>query len=677
MFKQCAIDAQSMHLSGFSAANRPGKTRRCVQIRAKSWENLPTPTSRDENPMSHPAETSPARAPNPVWRACLLLLCLLSLIPSLYGLVYFRSHPEQLQQSAPDQLGIEALHPGPTFGHCARIAHGVRPDGAFARAGGQEGDALCYHPTLEIWPYLTPDLAKGIKLDVMRGTQQLTLALPGTPLLYHAGERLLHRIDAYGQPLSNLVLLLVAMLIGWRAGQQKHLRYLSLGLLFWSLWQPHYASEQSERWLVPLSSLTQLALACFIAFVLHAPQWRNDRPWWQRWRALLPWYVLLCLASVGGEVGLHGAQWNGLARTSLECLRLFHTLLGYVMLASCLALGQHASHGPVRERLDLLMPLFCLTLIVHIQPGLYYFFPAARNAWLVGFEYGMALLLPLALGYAILRHRVLDLGYILNRALLFSLLTLVLATLFGIAEFTLKTAAKDYLKRHFTNNEDLLTLWSWSMSIAVILSFRHLHHWLEHGVQNLFFHQWNVAAAQLQQQVKRIAQIDEADLVLHRFAEALQSFAPMHSLCLYVQPFYLNDGPDYAMHDTSGDYLQAHLIEEPGIDLPPQLDFNHPLMTELRCGTLALESEDEPDLATSLPFRLALALQLRGRVMGVVLLGQKHDEHRYRPDEIVLLKDGCEQIALDLENLRVARLQQRHQQQRHELHLLREQAQIK
>jgi hypothetical protein len=47
---------------------------------------------------------------------------------------------------------------------------------------------------------------------------------------------------------------------------------------------------------------------------------------------------------------------------------------------------------------------------------------------------------------------------------------------------------------------------------------------------------------------------------------------------------------------------------------------------------------------------------MRGRVSGVVLLSAKANRQDYRPDELELLLTGVQQVALDLEILRVDRL---------------------
>ncbi len=586
----------------------------------------------------------------------MIILGFIGILPSLYSAWYFNHYFAELQQLDPGRLGIAQLERIWRFSPCSRIARQVDPNGAFAKAGGKEGDAICntHHRLLENAPYLTPMGSKEVALQVNSGGQSRTLYLSSTNL---NDNNPAHWIEGYGQPLSNIVLVIVGLLIGWRGADFAHLRYLSLGMLLWGLLLPMYVSEQSFKWLDPIAHSIQLSLPCFIAFVLTAPEMRSatSAPAIQALRRGLPLYLMLCFLQIGWEELAQYNSWNGMARDLGQYALLALSASGYAALVTALLVYRQLSHGPERERLDLMVPLFCLTLVVQILPAAYYFFPGWHTVWLAALEYLMTLLLPLALGYAILRYRVLDLGYAMNRAIFFSLITLVMAVTFGFIEFSVKSRIpKDYG-----------TMVSTVLGIGVILSFRHIHHWLEQVVQHLFFHDWNVKAEHFRHQIARIAHINQPDLMLQRFSEAVQELAPTESIAIYVQP---KANIDQLEHD--------YILRTEAPLLPPLLDYNHALMAELRGGSLKLESEEVPELAKDLPFRLAFALQSRGRVLGAVLLGQKNDDHRYRPDEIAILQDACNHIALDLETLEMHRLQAQHLQMQRDLASLQQQLQV-
>jgi hypothetical protein len=499
------------------------------------------------------------------------------------------------------------------------------------------------------------------KPDMIAGVPVSGLVYP--PFAADLSGKWLHWLNGYGQPLSNVLLLAVGALIGWRGGSFAHLRHLALGMLCWSLLLPFYVEIPLLPWLTPLGYCIQLSLPFFLAFVLNAPEWQPTAPLpsIRLLRRALVLYFLLCLAGIAFQYLVH--SHDGF-KTASEAIHLSLTLLGYAALVTALFLYRAHSHGMARERLDLLLPLFGLTLIVHIQPGMYYFFPATNNPWVVGFEYLMSMLLPLALTYAILRHRVIDLGYALNRTFVFSLSTLTLAVLFGTLEFKLKSAMYEY----FGDLGNLVTL---ALGISIILGFRHIHHWVEHTISHLFFHDWELAANRLRQHMARIARINESEVAITRFAETLQEFTPMKSLAFYVQ----EEAPADPLPGVAA-ACRDQLLRCPAAGYPARLDYNHPLLSELRCGTRILESEEFADLAKALPFRLALPLRVRGRVLGIVLLGQKNNEHRYRPDQITLLQQACDEMALDLENLRMEQLQREHQQYQQQVAMLQAQLQI-
>lgn len=531
-------------------------------------------------------------SPNSIWRICLLLLCLLSLAPTLYSVWIFHTFKAVIMQA---------------------------------------GAVL-------------PELAYPV--------------FAATP-----SGKWLHWLNGYGQPLSNVLLLAVAALIGWRGGSLAHLRHLALGMLCWSLLLPLYVAKQVVPWMTPLGYCIQLSLPFFLAFVLRAPEWQEAAPMasTRRLRRALVGYFVLCLVGIAFQYLVRNQHE---LKTASEAIHLGLTLLGYAALVTALFLYRTHSQGLARERLDWLLPLFGLTLVVHIQPGMYYFFPATNNPWVVGFEYLMSMLLPLGLAYAILRHRVIDLGYALNRTFVFSLSTLTLAVLFGTLEFKLKSAMYDYFG-------DLGMLVTVLLGISIILGFRHIHHWFEQTISHLFFQDWEQAASHLRQQMARIAQISDTGVAITRFVETLQEFTPMKSLAFYVH----EDAPDDASPGMAA-ACPGQVLRSTAPAYPARLDFNHPLLTELRSGTRILESEEFADLAKALPFRLALPLRVRDRVLGVVLLGQKNNEHRYRPDQITLLQQACDEMALDLENLRMAQLQREHQQYQQQVAMLQAQLQI-
>jgi hypothetical protein len=89
----------------------------------------------------------------------------------------------------------------------------------------------------------------------------------------------------------------------------------------------------------------------------------------------------------------------------------------------------------------------------------------------------------LILTYAILRHRVIDVGFVVNRALVFAAFTGFLLVSFGLVE---------WLVDHFVRfeNRERSVLLDGSIALALFLTFHRTRRWIERLVERVFFRYW-------------------------------------------------------------------------------------------------------------------------------------------------------------------------------------------
>src|SRR5207244_8027041 len=98
------------------------------------------------------------------------------------------------------------------------------------------------------------------------------------------------------------------------------------------------------------------------------------------------------------------------------------------------------------------------------------------------------LAIPFGYAYAILRHRLIDIGFVLNRALVYGLLTSVIVGILAIAESLVTFAA--------VGKSASITV-ELAVAVALGLSFNFLHKKVEVFVDRVFFRQKHQAEAAL------------------------------------------------------------------------------------------------------------------------------------------------------------------------------------
>src|ERR1700749_4317971 len=91
---------------------------------------------------------------------------------------------------------------------------------------------------------------------------------------------------------------------------------------------------------------------------------------------------------------------------------------------------------------------------------------------------------PLLFAYAVLRHKVVDIGFAVNRALVYGVVSTVLLVIFGIVEWA---------SEHFLPIKDLETnaLIDGGIALAIFLVFHRLRDLSERVIEGLFFHTWS------------------------------------------------------------------------------------------------------------------------------------------------------------------------------------------
>jgi hypothetical protein len=232
----------------------------------------------------------------------------------------------------------------------------------------------------------------------------------------------------------------------------------------------------------------------------------------------------------------------------------------------------------------------------------------------------------LILAYGLLRHRLFDIGFAINRTVVFTILSTLLLLAFGLTEF-----AVDKLL-HFEGREKNV-IFDAVVALGVILSFHRIQHWVSHQVDHIFFKKWHAAAQALRHAMDKAAHIADPAVLRERFAEAVAAFAAGAGCAIY------------------------HRVEGAGFELqygtlsaaPALLGVDDEAVLEMRIAGTWIYLDT---LKTAARGQLAFPILSRGGMQGVVLVGTKELGQLYRPDELSLLAGSVQQLGQDLEVLR-------------------------
>ncbi len=190
-------------------------------------------------------------------------------------------------------------------------------------------------------------------------------------------------------------------------------------------------------------------VAGLVLFVLEFP-WPFDVPWRSRIRVLLPGGALpRCLSamtlSIPTSRTLLLAPRRGIRRTA-SCKVAFGAVLTCCAMV-VLCDSYRRIERDERERVRWVLLGFGVGLLGSYIGTTLIFSTILTSAPPLGVELALTslnVLLPLAVAHAVIRHRVLEIRVVIERALVFVVLTTVLATIFALLDYLFGTLLEDF-----------------------------------------------------------------------------------------------------------------------------------------------------------------------------------------------------------------------------------------
>ncbi len=232
----------------------------------------------------------------------------------------------------------------------------------------------------------------------------------------------------------------------------------------------------------------------------------------------------------------------------------------------------------------------------------------------------------LLFAYAVLRDKVVDPGFVVNRAVVYGIISALLLVVFGLVEWGVEHVIP-------LESREKSALVDAAIALVIYLIFHRIKDSVERFIEKVLFHKWHHNEAALRRFVKEADFINDPDALLKAFVAELTRFAQGAGSAIYLQ-----------RHADSFDL--AHGEDMAGL----RIDDNAPFVVALRARHSAVEPEDH---ATA----MALPLSHRGTLFGFAVLAAKPDGGSYRPDETEVLAWAAHQIGLDFHALKVEALE--------------------
>ncbi len=499
----------------------------------------------------------------------------------------------------------------------------LEPDSPLLAVGAAVGDRILFDPRPELFVHMRlPGETVGLTLLGKEQPRHVVVTAVAQPMTVP------FRFGLISDLVVSSIAAIFAVMIAFKRGDLRAYRALTLFFLIQGFNSGFNFTPPSMLKLVAdlLSwGLLNLGACCCVIFALYYP---DDQPAGLRARLIrwLPAFYTITALAVFYSVRHLLMRMDAFLDAGASLYWGLCTLITLLALWD----GWRSSVGAIRQRYAWLLGCIgtaaLFTFLHNTQqfiatvPGLAPLKPAIFPL------YEVALLsMEIGIAYAILKLRVFNFGFAINRTIFYTLSSVLMLVTFGIIE---------WLAEHLLKFEDreASVLLDGAIALSVYLAFHKIRHLFEHWLERMFFHRWHANEAHLRHFIKHAAHITTLPALLATAREELQRFSAGAHCTVYLR-------------QEDGNYRNATATA----DVAGQMDANDRLCIALRAEQTGLYvDEQNPAFAGG----LALPLMHRRELDGFVLLGAKPNGEEYRPDEVAVLSFAAHEIGLDLYALR-------------------------
>jgi hypothetical protein len=238
---------------------------------------------------------------------------------------------------------------------------------------------------------------------------------------------------------------------------------------------------------------------------------------------------------------------------------------------------------------------------------------------------------PIGLTYAALGRRLLDIGFVINRALIFGIVSLVVVGVFVLAEW----AASEWIVE---TNHAAGTAFSMAVALALGISMRFIHHQADRFVDRVFFRKRYEDEAALRRFAREASYVTDRETLIRRAIGEVREHANAATVVLLVS-------------NGNGGYVSADKANGTAVDE------NDRALVALRTWHKPVDLDR---LDTVLSGEYAYPMISRGQLVGALVCGPKTDGESYAPDESNALSELAHGVGTALDLLQDRRATESH-----------------
>jgi len=552
------------------------------------------------------------------WRPLLLAICALAALAQITDVVDATG-----MGGAPPWQGWWGAATGASSRAFKLAVTSVDRGGPAARAGLRRGDLIDIRANTLIERYSLFDVplnGRPFTLSVNRASLQEKLTvIPRAPIL--TWNFWLFTFAAFW-------LLLFAALIAWRGADLPQMRLLSLWIAAFVLTGALIGFAAPWAWVYVLLNISESVIGS-LSVALLAAFASGFAPPLSRLRRITQWlcytslaiYIVISFVGTAGVVTLRFDPLPFIAGNA----GLLSVAAAVLMAALCGLLAIGASRGVERQRaVWTLVPLaafFCFFIVGLIAAS-------SSSSYAVAIVVNVVstlvlLAAPVAFTYAALSRRLIDVGFFLNRAAVFAIVSAIVIGAFVLAEW----GAGAWLASTTHTTSAFIGM---AVALGLGISLRYIHRYAERFVDRVFFRRRHEDESALRRFAHEASYISDRSALLDRAVRTVREHTTADEAAILVR-----DGAGVYAFATDGERAEV---------------------SENDAGIVALRAWNKPiDLHafadSQMHGEVAFPMISRGALVGALICGPKRDGEAYAPDESEALQALAHGVATALDTL--------------------------
>ncbi len=346
-------------------------------------------------------------------------------------------------------------------------------------------------------------------------------------------------------------------------------------------------------------------------------------------------WVAISLAFVAYSYSWYRTWSTGTPTPFVDVLDVWLPLATFAM-ATYILVGKFKHATPaIRQRFGFLV----IGMIVAFAAYAVYFVPGIPDAakQIIGYA---VVVMPITVAYAVLRHRVLDVNFVLNRALAYGILSLVVITIVSLL---------DWLFSHFLSEYHLAIVFELAATIAIGLLLDRINRGIEAVVERIFFAHRRLAEKYLKRAAAALPYATEEAAVSEGLVQVPAEALKLSAAALYRR----SERGRFEGVATSHNTPVA----------PPGFDANHLLVRMLQANEESVWLEQlrsHLERENSAIYVLAIPVLVRHELVSFTLYGAHANGAQLDPDEVELLEELSREAARAYDHIDAVRMRERY-----------------